>query len=336
MRACRRVSAEPHGAHGRGGRLGLPLAGGARHRRGARGLRARRAEHGPPCGARSWSAPAAWRPTCPASASRPSRRRSTTPSPACRAGCASSWPSAAWTATRWWRTTGAPRRWRWPRPSRERVERLVLMDAVPLLPGYEWHTLARQWRRPLVGEMAMGFTFKFVTRRLLRLPDGSDFPAAELDDIWDHFDHGTQRAILRLYRSAPPRALEAAGAQLGRIALPGAGAVGRRRPLPARRASRTTTPPRWAARPRSRWWRAPATGPGSGDPRWSIGWPRSWAERRAPHYARGRERPVGQAAARLRRGHPGPGQGDALPDPAGLLITFGIVRAITHAIRNEA
>ena len=86
----------------------------------------------------------------------------------------------------------------------QRLERLVLMDAVPLLPGYEWHTLARQWRRPLVGEMAMGFTFKFVARRLLRLPDGSDFPAAELDDIWDHFDHGTQRAILRLYRSAPP------------------------------------------------------------------------------------------------------------------------------------
>jgi pimeloyl-ACP methyl ester carboxylesterase len=102
----------------------------------------------------------------------------------------------------------------------ERVERLVLLDAVPLLPGYEWHKLARQWRRPLVGEMAMGFTFKFVTRRLLRLPDGSDFPAEELDDIWDHFDHGTQRAILRLYRSAPPRALEAAGADLGKLSCP--------------------------------------------------------------------------------------------------------------------
>jgi len=101
-----------------------------------------------------------------------------------------------------------------------RLERLVLMDAVPLLPGYEWHSLARWWRRPLAGEMAMGFTFKLAMRRLLRQPDGSDFPTAELDDIWDHFDHGTQRAILRLYRSAPPRALEAAGARLGEIACP--------------------------------------------------------------------------------------------------------------------
>ena len=162
-----------------------------------------------------------------------------------------SWPSGAWTATRWWRTTGAPLALALAQAEPERVERLVLMDAVPLLPGYEWHTLARQWRRPLVGEMAMGFTFKFVTRRLLRLPDGSDFPADELDDIWDHFDHGTQRAILRLYRSAPPRALEAAGAPAGRD-------------RPARRwwsgatptptcpsASPTTTRRRWAARPRS-------------------------------------------------------------------------------------
>ncbi len=102
----------------------------------------------------------------------------------------------------------------------ERVERLVLLDAVPLLPGYRWHPLARQWRRPLVGEMAMGFTFKAVMRRILRQPDGSEFPAAELDDIWNHFDHGTQRAILRLYRSAPPRVLQAAGADLGRLECP--------------------------------------------------------------------------------------------------------------------
>ena len=102
----------------------------------------------------------------------------------------------------------------------DRVERVVLLDAVPLLPGYEWHALARQWRRPVIGEMAMGFTFKFIVRRLLRLPDGSAFPDGELDDIWDHFDHGTQRAILRLYRSAPPRALEAAGATLDRITCP--------------------------------------------------------------------------------------------------------------------
>ena len=29
----------------------------------------------------------------------------------------------------------------------ERVERVVLIDAVPFLPGYRWHFFARQWRR---------------------------------------------------------------------------------------------------------------------------------------------------------------------------------------------
>jgi pimeloyl-ACP methyl ester carboxylesterase len=97
---------------------------------------------------------------------------------------------------------------------------LVLLDAVPLLPGYRWHTLARQWRRALVGELAMGFTTKFAVRRLLRLPDGRPFPEDEIDEIWRHFDHGTQRAILKLYRSAPPAVLAAAGQALGAITAP--------------------------------------------------------------------------------------------------------------------
>ena len=207
----------------------------------------------------------------------------------------------------------------------ERIERLVLLDAVPLLPGYEWHTLARQWRRPLVGEMAMGFTFKFVTRRLLRLPDGSAFPEHELDDIWDHFDHGTQRAILRLYRSAPPRALEAAGAQLEPDHVPRAGGLGRRRRVPADE-----------LRPRLR---GGARRPGRGRDR---GGRRPLALDRP----RRRGRPGGTIPGvsdlwdKLERAyHAGieaPGKETHLLILLALVITFGIVRLITHAIRNQS
>jgi pimeloyl-ACP methyl ester carboxylesterase len=38
----------------------------------------------------------------------------------------------------------------------ERIERLVAIDAVPLLPGYRWHPIARVWRTPVAGEVAMG------------------------------------------------------------------------------------------------------------------------------------------------------------------------------------
>ena len=37
---------------------------------------------------------------------------------------------------------------------------------------------------------------------------------------WEHFDHGTQRAILKLYRSAPPEVLARAGERLGEVRAP--------------------------------------------------------------------------------------------------------------------
>jgi pimeloyl-ACP methyl ester carboxylesterase len=41
-----------------------------------------------------------------------------------------------------------------------------------------------------------------------------------IDDLWPDFDHGTQRAILKLYRSAPPDVLAKAGDRLGAIDAP--------------------------------------------------------------------------------------------------------------------
>lgn len=36
----------------------------------------------------------------------------------------------------------------------ERVRRLCVINAVPLLPGYRWHRTARIWRTPLLGELS--------------------------------------------------------------------------------------------------------------------------------------------------------------------------------------
>jgi pimeloyl-ACP methyl ester carboxylesterase len=103
----------------------------------------------------------------------------------------------------------------------ERIERLVLINAVPFLPGYRWHRTARIWRTPVLGELAMGTinrrTLRFASREFNATP--GPMPDAWRDSVLDHFDQGTQRAILRLYRSAPPDVLEAAGAQLGRLRM---------------------------------------------------------------------------------------------------------------------
>lgn len=105
---------------------------------------------------------------------------------------------------------------------RERLDRLVLIAAVPLLEGYEWHRIARIWRRPVIGELAMGFTTHWALKRISKRANVTPGPLPQelLDSVWSHFDHGTQRAILKLYRSAPPRVLAAAGSDLDRIDCP--------------------------------------------------------------------------------------------------------------------
>ena len=62
---------------------------------------------------------------------------------------------------------------------------------------------------PGIGELMMGSTNRWLLARRLRAgaatPDA--WPDARIDAVWEQFDQGTQRAILRLYRSARPPAL---------------------------------------------------------------------------------------------------------------------------------
>jgi pimeloyl-ACP methyl ester carboxylesterase len=104
----------------------------------------------------------------------------------------------------------------------ERVERIALVDAVPLLPGYRWHRTARIWRTPVLGELAMGTTNRFVLRLLSREGNATPGPMPDewIESVLAQFDQGTQRAILRLYRSSPPDVLAAAGESLGQLNVP--------------------------------------------------------------------------------------------------------------------
>ncbi len=119
----------------------------------------------------------------------------------------------------------------------ERVERLTIVNAVPFLAGYRWHRTARVWRTPGLGELAMGTTNRFTLRLASRESNATrgPMPEAWLDSVLDHFDQGTQRAILRLYRSSPSEVLAAAGARLGALEMPALVVWGMRDPyIPAR------------------------------------------------------------------------------------------------------
>jgi pimeloyl-ACP methyl ester carboxylesterase len=103
-----------------------------------------------------------------------------------------------------------------------RVQRIVVINAIPLLEGFRWPRLARAWRRPMLGELVHGIT----TRRLLarELRRGTVGPEAwsdaRLDHVWAQFDQGTQRAILRLHRATSEQGLAAAGARLSELDIP--------------------------------------------------------------------------------------------------------------------
>ena len=107
----------------------------------------------------------------------------------------------------------------------ERIERLVLLNAPPLFDGFAWPRLVKWWRSPLIGEGLMGATTRGMLARTLRHGSVREeaWPDARVEAVWDQFDQGTQRAILRLVRSAREDSLGSGGAGAPRGAkAPGA------------------------------------------------------------------------------------------------------------------
>jgi pimeloyl-ACP methyl ester carboxylesterase len=140
----------------------------------------------------------------------------------------------------------------------ERVLRLVLIAPVPLLEGFRWPRIARVWRTPGLGELAMGAVTRRRLWRALRRacanPEALD--EARLAAVWDQFDQGTQRAILRLHRSAPETVLAHVGSSLEQLTMPTLVVWGERDPwLPASLADE------YARRlPKAQAWRVPDAG----------------------------------------------------------------------------
>lgn len=102
------------------------------------------------------------------------------------------------------------------------LERLVVVAGLPLGASYRPHRMARVWATPVLGELAMGFTSRWVLRRLIRRVTTTRGEEADalVERIWSHFDHGTQRAILKLYRSPFGEAQQRAGEHLGELKCP--------------------------------------------------------------------------------------------------------------------
>jgi pimeloyl-ACP methyl ester carboxylesterase len=105
----------------------------------------------------------------------------------------------------------------------ERIRRLIVSDAVPLLPGYHWHRTARLWRTPVVGEATRLLSRRSLVDLGLRESRGdwSRHDPVFVDDVHEHLrNRRTTEVIVRLYRSGEPDRLAAAGERLGGIEAP--------------------------------------------------------------------------------------------------------------------
>jgi pimeloyl-ACP methyl ester carboxylesterase len=104
----------------------------------------------------------------------------------------------------------------------DRMDRLVLINPVPILEGANRPWWTRAWRTRGVGELAMGFTSRMVLRHGLRRGSATAaaWPDQRIAQVWEQFDQGTQRAILRLTRSIDDEQVRTMAQALRSLDLP--------------------------------------------------------------------------------------------------------------------
>ena len=90
----------------------------------------------------------------------------------------------------------------WAVANPDRVASLTLVN-IGVLPDYRWHWAARAWRTPWLGEAFMATTNRAGFSLLMKIGNPRGLPAEFVNAMYDHFDAGTRRAVLRLYRATP-------------------------------------------------------------------------------------------------------------------------------------
>jgi pimeloyl-ACP methyl ester carboxylesterase len=93
---------------------------------------------------------------------------------------------------------------------------------IGVLPGYQWHALAKRWRRPVLGELSQAFIPRFAWRRLMQQGSPRGLPPEFVEKMYDDYDKVTRSTVLKLYRNTPDPGTfaEQRGAQLAALHKP--------------------------------------------------------------------------------------------------------------------
>jgi pimeloyl-ACP methyl ester carboxylesterase len=77
----------------------------------------------------------------------------------------------------------------------------VVLINVGVMPGYTWHTMARRWRTPILGELLQAWIPRSGWHRAMQKANPKGLPPEFVDKMYDEYDRGTRRAVLKLYRA---------------------------------------------------------------------------------------------------------------------------------------
>jgi pimeloyl-ACP methyl ester carboxylesterase len=87
----------------------------------------------------------------------------------------------------------------WAAMNADALTAITLIDT-GVLPGYRWHSLARIWRTPVLGELMQATATRRAFRFLLNRNEPRGLPRGFVEEMYDHYDRRTRRAVLKLYR----------------------------------------------------------------------------------------------------------------------------------------
>jgi pimeloyl-ACP methyl ester carboxylesterase len=79
----------------------------------------------------------------------------------------------------------------------------VVLINVGIMPGYTWHSMAKRWRTPVLGELVQAWIPRAAWRRAMQKSSPRGLPPEFVEKMYDDYDRTTRRTVLKLYRATP-------------------------------------------------------------------------------------------------------------------------------------
>jgi pimeloyl-ACP methyl ester carboxylesterase len=79
----------------------------------------------------------------------------------------------------------------------------VVLINIGVMPGYQWHSMAKRWRTPVLGELMQAWIPRFAWRRAMQQSSPRGLPEKFVEKMYEDYDRDTRQTVLKLYRATP-------------------------------------------------------------------------------------------------------------------------------------